>query len=88
VDKCFCDRIIGYDDKTLLPLVDLTEDHKAYLYNKSITPTTETYQFEDNENSKLREEVDSNSVNNNQKRGTGRTFAVRIESGMTAENRK
>jgi hypothetical protein len=31
--ECFCDRILGFDAETGYPIVDVTEDDEAYLYN-------------------------------------------------------
>jgi hypothetical protein len=35
--ECFCDRIVGYDPETDYPIVNLTEDDEAYLYNVSVS---------------------------------------------------
>jgi hypothetical protein len=35
--ECICNRIVGYDAETGYPIVDLTEDNEAYLYNGSVS---------------------------------------------------
>jgi hypothetical protein len=36
-EECICDRIIGYDTRTGIPIVDLTIDEKRYLYSNQKT---------------------------------------------------
>jgi hypothetical protein len=35
--ECICDRIKGYDAVTGCPIVDMTEEERAYLYDKSVS---------------------------------------------------
>ncbi len=34
--ECICDRIVDYDAVTGYPVVDVTEEEWAYLYNQSV----------------------------------------------------
>lgn len=34
--ECICDRIVGYDAVTGYPVVDVTEEEWAYLYNQCL----------------------------------------------------
>jgi hypothetical protein len=39
--ECICDRIVGYNEVTDCPIVDVTEEEEAYLHNKSISRVCE-----------------------------------------------
>jgi hypothetical protein len=40
--ECICDRIVGYNAETGFPIVEVTEEEEAYLYNERVSGMYET----------------------------------------------